>query len=56
MKREAPLPAVSDGQVLVRNIYLSVEPAMRGWVSAIAGLYRGENLGKRLIRISAQGR
>lgn len=24
----------ADGQVLVRNIYLSVEPAMRGWVSA----------------------
>jgi NADPH-dependent curcumin reductase CurA len=23
-----------DGQLLIRNIYLSVEPAMRGWVSA----------------------
>lgn len=32
---EGPVPDVADGQVLVRNIYLSVEPAMRGWVSAV---------------------
>ncbi len=28
--------APGPGQVRVRNIYLSVEPAMRGWVSAVA--------------------
>jgi len=33
---EAPVPDLSDGQVLVRNIYLSIDPAMRGWVSAVA--------------------
>jgi NADPH-dependent curcumin reductase CurA len=32
----APVPALRDDQVLVRNIYLGVEPAMRGWVSAAA--------------------
>jgi len=72
---ETPLPELRDGQILVRNQYLSVDPAMRGWVSAvgnyakpvaigevmrsfasgeadaIAGLYRGENLGKRLVRL-----
>lgn len=31
-----PVPALSAGQVLVRNLYLSVEPAMRGWVAAVA--------------------
>jgi NADPH-dependent curcumin reductase len=31
-----PVPEPLDGQVVVRNIYLSVEPAMRGWVSAVA--------------------
>lgn len=31
----SPLPLPAEGQVLVRNIYLSVEPAMRGWVSAV---------------------
>jgi len=33
---QAPIPEPRDGQVLVRNDYLSVEPAMRGWVSAVA--------------------
>jgi NADPH-dependent curcumin reductase CurA len=32
---EAALPPLADGQVLVRNVYLSVEPAMRGWVNAV---------------------
>src|SRR6188768_328017 len=27
---EAPLPALSDGEVLVRNHYLSLDPYMRG--------------------------
>jgi NADPH-dependent curcumin reductase CurA len=33
---EAPRPVPGPGQVLVRNAWLSVEPAMRGWVSAVA--------------------
>lgn len=33
---EAPMPRPEPGQVLVRNEWLSVEPAMRGWVNAIA--------------------
>ena len=33
---ETPVPEPGLGQVLVRNHYLSVEPAMRGWVSAVA--------------------
>lgn len=28
-----PVPPVGDAQVLVRNAFLSVEPAMRGWVN-----------------------
>ena len=31
-----PVPALAERQILVRNEYLSVEPAMRGWVSAVA--------------------
>lgn len=31
---EAPVPVPAAGEVLVRNVYLSVEPAMRGWVNA----------------------
>ncbi len=33
---ETPVPVPRPGQVLVRNLYLSVEPAMRGWVNASA--------------------
>lgn len=33
---ERPLVAPTAGKVQVRNLYLSVEPAMRGWVSATA--------------------
>lgn len=32
---EAPVAEPSEGQVVVRNLYLSVEPAMRGWVSSV---------------------
>lgn len=31
--REAPAPVPDDGQVLIHNRYLSVEPAMRGWIA-----------------------
>jgi len=33
---EAPVPQPGPGQVRVRNRWLSVEPAMRGWVNAVA--------------------
>lgn len=33
---ETPLPEPGPGQVRVRNLYLSVEPAMRGWVNAVS--------------------
>ena len=33
---ETAIPAPGPGQVVVRNAFLSVDPAMRGWVSAVA--------------------
>ena len=30
--REAPIPELSDGQILVRTIYVSIDPTMRGWL------------------------
>src|SRR3954447_6927637 len=52
---EAPVPGLSDGQVLVRNIYLSVDPAMRGWVSAVANYSDPVALGA-VMRSLAVGR
>ena len=52
---DAPVPGISDGQVLVRNIYLSVEPAMRGWVSAVPNYSEPVALGS-VMRALAVGR
>ncbi len=32
---DRPVPDLAEGEVLVRNQFLSVEPAMRGWVSSV---------------------
>jgi len=31
--REAPVPAIAAGEFLIRNHYLSADPAMRGWIA-----------------------
>lgn len=51
----APVPGLAEGQVLVRNLYLSVEPAMRGWVSAVANYSQPVALGS-VMRAFAVGR
>lgn len=43
---EAPVPAIGEGQVLVRNKYLSVDPYMRGRMSAAKSYAAPFELGK----------
>ncbi len=50
---ETPLPALSDRQFLVRNEFLSVEPAMRGWVSAVANYATPVGIGETMRSFSA---
>ncbi len=52
---EAPVPDLSDGLVLVRNLYLSIDPAMRGWVGAVANYSAPVALGA-VMRSLAVGR
>jgi hypothetical protein len=52
---ETPIPVPGAGQVLVRNEWLSVEPAMRGWVSAVANYSEPVALGA-VMRSFAAGR
>ncbi len=52
---EAPLPELRDHQILVRNIYLSIDPAMRGWVSTEANYLEPVPLGG-VMRSLATGR
>jgi NADPH-dependent curcumin reductase len=50
---EGPVPVPADGQVLVRNRYLSVEPAMRGWVNAAANYSEPVAVGAVMRAITA---
>jgi NADPH-dependent curcumin reductase len=50
----APVPELQAGQVLVRNRYLSVDPAMRGWVSAVANYAKPVGVGE-VMRSRAVG-
>src|SRR6478609_8053362 len=50
----ADLPEIADRQFLVRNAYLSVEPAMRGWVAAVANYSKPVGIGE-VMRAFAAG-
>ena len=51
----SPVPVPGPGQVLVRNLWLSVEPAMRGWVGAVANYAEPVAIGA-VMRSFAAGR
>jgi len=52
---EVPVPDPAEGQVVVRNVYLAVDPAMRGWVSAVRNYSEPVALGS-VMRAFAAGR
>jgi NADPH-dependent curcumin reductase CurA len=49
----APVPELRDGQLLVRNDFLSVDPAMRGWVSAVANYSQPVGIGEVMRSFAA---
>lgn len=51
----APIPECGDNEILVRNIYLSVDPAMRGWVSDVMSYLEPVRVGA-VMRALAVGR
>ncbi|MYN12132.1 zinc-binding dehydrogenase [Pusillimonas sp. TS35] len=53
--RTVPVGALQAGQFLVRNHYLSVDPAMRGWVNAVANYSVPVGIGD-VMRSYAAGR
>ncbi len=50
---QAAVPELAPGQVLVRNVFLSVEPAMRGWVNAAANYSEPVPLGSVMPAFTA---
>ena len=51
--REGAVPEPGEGEVLVRNRFLSVDPAMRGWVSAVANYSEPVAIGAVMRSIAA---
>lgn len=43
---QMPVPAADRGQFVVRNRFLSVDPAMRGWVNAAANYSQPVGIGE----------
>lgn len=52
---ETPVPEPAPGQLVVRNEFLSVDPAMRGWVSAVANYSEPVGIGE-VMRSFAVGK
>ena len=50
--REAPRPEIGEGEFLVRNLYLSVDPAMRGWVNTAANYSEPVGIGEVMRAIA----
>lgn len=51
--REASPPDLREGEILVRNHILSVDPAMRGWVSAVANYSKPVAIGDVMRSLAA---
>src|SRR6266480_1669025 len=45
----APLPECADGEVLVRNLWLSLDPYMRGRMSAAKSYAKGVEIGATMV-------
>jgi NADPH-dependent curcumin reductase CurA len=58
--KEAPVPALSDGQVLVRSVYLSLDPAQRIWMneadSYLPALHLGDLMRGGVIGVVEESR
>lgn len=52
---EAPVPSASEGEFIVRNVFVSLDPAMRGWLDDTPSYMPPVPLGTA-VRASAVGR
>ncbi|MCK1446762.1 NADP-dependent oxidoreductase [Bradyrhizobium sp. 48] len=50
---ESEVPDLLDRQILVQNVFLSVEPAMRGWVSNVANYSEPVRIGEVMRSFAA---
>jgi NADPH-dependent curcumin reductase len=50
---EAELPALQEGEVLVRTQYISLDPAMRGWMNEGTTYIQGVGIGAMMRAFAA---
>ncbi len=50
---ESDVPDLLDGQILIQNVFLSIEPAMRGWVSTVANYLEPVRIGEVMRSFAA---
>lgn len=53
-KQATPMPVPKDGEVLIRTLYLSFEPAMRGWLDDVPSYLPPVEIGE-VMRASSVG-
>src|SRR6266446_4568682 len=46
--RDGEVPQISEGEVLVRNHFLSADPAMRGWINDSSNYWPQVSIGETL--------
>ena len=46
--RDAEVPQIADGEILIRNHFLSADPAMRGWISDVGGYWPQVAIGETM--------
>lgn len=51
----SPIPTPADGEILVKNLYLSFEPAQRGWLNDLPSYVPAVRIGE-VMRSAAVGR
>lgn len=47
-QRDAEMPQLVEGEILIRNHYLSADPAMRGWISDVGGYWPQVAIGETM--------
>lgn len=52
--REEPVPEIAENEILVRNLYLAFEPAMRGWLNDVPSYIPPVGIGE-VMRASTVG-
>ena len=52
---QVPIPALRDGELLLRTLWLSLDPYMRGRMNDAPSYLEGRNFGKLVVDVGGAG-